>query len=312
MVHLSRLAALDLNLMVVLHALLAEANVTRAARRVSLSQSATSHALARLRQLFGDPLLVRSGRALRLTPRATRLLPTLERGLAEIESTVSGEPPFDPNATRRSFTIAMPDYGQAVLLGPLLARLQIAAPGVDLIVVGPPNPLEAMEAGSVDLAVTVRQAFGAGFSSRKLFSDGFVCMVRQRHPGVRGGTLSLKQYLSLGHVVVAPSGTPGSIVDTELNRRRLERRVAIRISSFLATPIIVSQSDLVTTGPERLLRQIVKLYPVRLLPPPLRLAGFELHLVWHSRLDHDPAHAWLRGITADAAAAEAIPRRRSE
>lgn len=299
MVHISGLAALDLNLMVALHALLTEANVTQAARRVALSQSATSHALARLRQLFGDPLLVRSGRQLKLTSRAMQLLPALERGLAEIESAVSGEPPFDPLTARRSFTIGMADYGQAVMLGPLLARLRQQAPGVDLTVLSPPNPFDLLEAGNLDLAVVVTGSVGPAFSARRLFSDGFVCMVRRGHPTV-GTALTMKQYLSLGHVVVAPTGTPGSMVDTELDRRRVERRVTVRISSFLAAPIVVSQTDLVTTGPERLLRPMVKRYPVRLLPPPLRLARFELSLAWHGRLDHDPAHAWLRGIIAEA------------
>lgn len=311
MVHVNPLAALDLNLLVVLQALLTEANVTRAARRVSLSQSATSHALGRLRQLYGDPLLVRAGRRLNLTPRAVRLLPALQRGLAEMQSAVSGEPPFDPRTARRGFTFGMADYGQAVLLGPLLARLHRAGPSIDLSVVSPPNPFEPMESGSLDLAVMPGAVVPAGFSARRLYSDGFVCMVRKQHPALRGPRLTMKQYLSLGHAVVAPAGTPGSIVDSELARRQLERRVALRISSFLAAPIVVSQSDLVTTGPERLLRPMVKRYPVRLLTPPLRLARFELHLVWHNRLDNDPAHAWLRGIITEAGQALDAPAART-
>src|SRR4051812_4402235 len=168
MVH-SPLAALDLNLMVVLQALLAERNVTRAARRVGLSQSAASHALGRLRQALGDPLLVRSGRRLDLTPRAVALLPPLERGLLELASAVVGEPRFDPRTARRSFTMSMADYGQAVLLPPVLARLRRQAPGFDLTVVAFPDTLELMDSGKVDLALLARIALPSGYTSRHLF-----------------------------------------------------------------------------------------------------------------------------------------------
>src|SRR5690349_6823765 len=124
MVHGASLAAVDLNLLVVLRALLTERHVTRAAARVGLSQSATSHALSRLRELYGDPLLVRRGRLLSLTPRAERLLPTLERGLSDLQTALDGEPQFDPATARRAFTLGMADYAQAVLLGPLLRELE--------------------------------------------------------------------------------------------------------------------------------------------------------------------------------------------
>jgi DNA-binding transcriptional LysR family regulator len=295
------LAALDLNLMVVLQAVLAERNVTRAARRVGLSQSAASHALARLRQLLGDPLLVRSGRRLDLTPRALALLPPLERGLAELASAVSGEPPFDARSARRSFTVAMADYGQAVLLAPVLRRLRRQAPGFDLSVVAFPNTLELMDAGTVDLALLARLPLPSGFASRSLFNDGFVCMVRRGHRAVTGARLSLRQYLALDHLVVSPAGSPGSMVDDELDRRGLTRRIAVRVSSFLAAPVVVTQSDLIGTGPERLLRPLAARFPIRLLRPPLRLPRFELDLVWHTRRDHDPAHRLLRDIVAAAA-----------
>jgi DNA-binding transcriptional LysR family regulator len=109
-------------------------------------------------------------------------------------------------------------------------------------------------------------------------------------------------FLALDHLVVAPAGSPGSIVDSELERRGLSRRVAARVSSFLVVPLLVSQSDLVSTGPERLLRRMKAHYPIHLLQPPLALPRFDLHMVWHARRDHDPAHAWLRGLLAHVAA----------
>jgi DNA-binding transcriptional LysR family regulator len=303
MLHMPSLSAVDLNLMVVLHALLSERNVTRASARLSLSQSATSHALARLRELFGDPLLVRSGRRLDLTARALALLPQLERGLGELEGTLTGEPAFDPRSARRTFTISMADYSQAVSLAPLLRRLRAEAPGIELSVVAFTNGLEMLEAGTADLAVFSDRPFPPGFSSAKLHSDGFVTMVRKRHPAVPAARrrLSLATFLALDHLVVAPAGSPGSMVDTELERRGLRRKVTVRISSFLTAPLVVSQTDLVSTGPERLLRDMVTRYPIRLLDPPLQLPRFDLILVWHARRDHDPSHTWLRQLLLDVA-----------
>jgi DNA-binding transcriptional LysR family regulator len=305
-VHATALSALDLNLLVVLQALLAERNVTRAARRVGLSQSAASHALGRLRQVLGDPLLVRSGRRLDLTPRAVALVPALERGLAELASAVSGEPLFDPRTARRSFTVAMADHGQAVLLAPVLARLRRQAPGFDLAVVGFPSSLELMDAGTVDLAVLASLPLPSGFTSRRLYSDGFVCIVRRGHPTVTGPRLSLRQYLALDHLVVAPAGSPGSMVDDQLERRGLARRIAVRVSSFLAAPVVVTQTDLVSTGPDRLLRPLAARFPIRVLAPPFRLPRFDLHLVWHTRRDHDPAHRLLRDVFVAASAEDAL------
>jgi len=294
MLHEPKLSALDLNLLVVLAALLEERHVTRAASRVGLSQSATSHALSRLRELYRDPLLVRSGRRLDLTPRAVELPPQLTRGLAELGGTLSGARAFEPLTARRSFSVGMADYVQALLLPPLLRLLTTHAPHVDIAISGFPNLVERLDDGSTDLAVLVGSELPKGLSSRKLFTDGFTCMVRKGHPQVRGTRLSMARYLSLSHVLVSPSGQGASYVDTELERRGLTRRIALRVSSFLIAPKVVTESDLVSTGPSRLLRVLAQRYPIRLLAPPLRLPRFDLYLVWHSRLDHDPAHAWLR------------------
>ncbi|HEY2405416.1 MAG TPA: LysR family transcriptional regulator [Polyangiaceae bacterium] len=295
--HPQSLSAIDLNLLVVLRALLGERHVTRAAKRVGLSQSATSHALARLRELYQDPLLVRSGRFLQLTPRALQLLPLLERGLGELESTVSREPPFEPSQARRAFTIGMADYGQALLVGPLLRAISSAAPYVDLSIVSFPNLSELLESGGIDLAVLVTGTASHAFPSQKLFSDGFLCMVARNHSEIKS-KLGLETYLRARHVLIAPTGQAGSFVDSELGRRGLERRIALRVSSFLAAPLVVADSDLVSTAPERLARAMAKRYPIRLLPPPLRIPRFELAQVWHPRWDNDPAHRWLRQIVA--------------
>lgn len=293
-VHTKTLASIDLNLLVVLRALLTERHVTRAASRLGLSQSATSHALSRLRELYDDPLLVRNGRTLQLTPRAARLLPSLERGLTDLQTAVDVEPGFDPRTARRAFTIGMADYTQAVLMGPLLRRLAVEAPDVTLNIVGFPNLRELIESGNLDLSLDVSgNKPPSTFLIHELFEEGFVCMVRRDHPVVKS-TLSLAQYLELRHLVVSPSGATGSYVDTELERLGHTRRIALRVSNFLIAPIVISKTDFINTMPTRLARQAAKDYPLRLLPAPFPVPKFSLRLVWHPRLDSDPAQRWLR------------------
>lgn len=291
------LSGIDLNLLVVLRALLTERHVTRAAARVGLSQSATSHALARLRELYADPLLVRSGRTLALTPRAARLLPALERGLGELEGAVAGEPEFDPATARRMFTLGISDYLQALVMGPLLRRLAVRAPGVDLCVVVFPNLRELLDTGAIDLAVSVPSSELRGASHQPLFDESFVCMVRRGHPHIKRAP-SLELYLAQRHLVIAPTGTPGSLIDTVLAQRGLERRIALRVTNFLIAPVVVCETDLINTMPARLARHLAKTYPLRLWPPPLELPTFEYGMYWHPRLEHDPAQRWLREFTA--------------
>lgn len=295
--HSQNLRNLDLNLLLVLQALLEERHVTRAAARLGLSQSATSHALARLRELYGDPLLVRSGRKLSLSPRATRLLPQLSRGLDELSAAVADEPAFDPSTARRGFKLGTSDYAQVVFLPRLLDRLSREAPFVDVHVNGSPNLSELLESGEIDLAIAPAP-FTRPIATHALFSDDFVCIVKRRGPLARG-KWSLKRYLEARHVVVAPTGTPGSLVDTVLSQRGLARQIAVHVPNFLVAPTIVAASDYVNTGPARLARLLSAMLPLTLLPPPLALPSFELKLAWHPRLEHDPAQRWLRELIID-------------
>jgi DNA-binding transcriptional LysR family regulator len=299
MVHVMSLSAVDLNLLVVLRALLTERHVTRAAARVGLSQSATSHALARLRELYGDPLLVRRGRALALTPRAERLLPTLERGLSDLKAAIDGEPEFEPKSARRSFTLGMADYLQAVVMGPLLRELGRLAPHVDLHVSNALGLEEQITAGNVDLGLQVSGRTHDGpLESQRLFEDEFVCLVRRDHPKI-GQKIGMQSYLAARHIVVAPSGTAGSLVDTELAARGLSRRVALRVANFLIAPIIVAETDFVNTMPKRLGMKLAERYGLRALPPPLELPRFGFLLLWHPRVDRDPAQRWLRELVVN-------------
>jgi DNA-binding transcriptional LysR family regulator len=157
---------------------------------------------------------------------------------------------------------------------------------------------EQISAGNVDLGLQVSgRTHDAQLKSLRLFEDEFVCLVRRDHPKI-GHKVSMHSYLAARHVVVAPSGTSGSMVDTELAARGLNRRVALRVTNFLIAPIVVAETDFVNTMPKRLGVKLAERYGLRALAPPLELPPFGFMLVWHPRLDMDPAQRWLRELIA--------------
>ncbi len=295
LVHLDRL---DLNLLLALDTLLEERSVTRAARRVGLTQPAMSRALSRLRASLADDLLVRSGRALAPTPRALALGPRLHRALERLEAAVVAEPRFDPAAARRTFHLATADYGMAVVVPLLLERLAVEAPQVDIVV----HPQaegddEALADGRLDALVVPRRRSPPGFVWTELLTDDRVCLVRRDHPTV-GKTLSLSQYCALGHVFVTPALQSSGIVDRALARRGLRRRVAVRVPSFLVAPLVVARSDLVATVAGRVARLFGDRFPVRALPAPVELPPVTVSLAWHERMRRDAGHVWFRRLVA--------------
>lgn len=299
-------ANIDLNLLVVLDALLAERHVTRAARRVGLTQSAASHALARLRLLLGDPLLVRgAGGAMVMTGRAAAIAPRLRRCLDDLAGALAGDAVFDPATARRTFRIATEDYAELILLPVLVELLAQEAPGVDLCIRQvEEDPTAFLAAGEVDSAIG---SFGtrpwpAGFYQKRLFDDSFRCVVRAGHPATRR-RLTLPRFLELGHVLVAPGGTRGGVVDDALARIGESRRTALLIPHFLVAPHVIAASDLVITLPSRVARVFAEPFSLAVLTPPLEVPGFTISLVWHERCRHDAGQRWLRKRLVELAAA---------
>ncbi len=296
-VHVRALAGVDLNLLVVLDALLAEKHVTRAAARIGLSQSAASHALARLRDLLDDPLLVRGPQGgLVPTARAEALEPALRRALDGLRDVLRGAPSFDPATARRSFRIGAGDYTELVLLPELVARLARDAPGVDLWIVPlPEDPAAALAAGELDLAIGVwtGSSWPAGFYQRALFDEDFRCVLRKGHPATRQ-KLTLVRYCELDHLLVAPRGTPGSRVDDILASLGRTRRVVVRVPHFLIAPHVIAASDLVVTIATGLARIYAEPLGLALLPTPFDMPGFTVSMAWHERAHADPGHKWLR------------------
>jgi DNA-binding transcriptional LysR family regulator len=295
--------SIDLNLAPVLHALLAERSVSRAAKRLGLSQSATSHALARLRGLLGDPLLVRSKEGLVPTPRALALEEPVERAIRSLEGTFLGRPSFEPKTARRRFVIATSDYVEIILLPGLISRLAEDAPGVDLSV----RPVEGgaddeLRRGEIDLVLTVLPEGAERSTLRwtRLLDDGFVCMMREGHP-LAQGELDVARFVSARHALIAPRGRPGGTVDQALAELGLARRVALSVPHFLVAPHVVARTDLVLTIARRIAEIFAGMLPLAIVESPLALPTFTIGMQWGERNDADPGHAWLRQRLLEAA-----------
>ncbi len=296
----------DLGLFVALDALLQEASVTGAARRLGLSTPAMSHALARVRERFGDPVLVRAGRRMVLTPRAEALRPRVRELLSEAGRLLRPERPFSARALEQTFVVHATDHVLTVLGVALDRAVRASAPGVSLRFA--PNVADdaaALREGKADLAVGIYDELPPELRTRRLFTDRFVCVVRAGHPAA-GGRLTAAEFARLEHVQIAPRGRAGGgHVDRELAARGLERRIARAVPYFLAGLSLVAETDYVLTVSERLARALGPRLGLRLLEPPLPLAPYALSLLWHSRFDGDEAHRWLREAFVGAAKASA-------
>jgi DNA-binding transcriptional LysR family regulator len=284
----------DLGQLTTLDALLQEGSVTGAARRLGLSTPAVSHALARLRERFDDPLLVRAGRNMVLTPRAEALREQVRDAVALAERVF--EPPhvFDPQRLERAFALSVTDYVM-VMLGPIFdALVGQRAPGLELRFI--PNAVddaERLRRGETDLAVGIYGELPPELKVRPLITDRFVCVVRADHPSV-GDALTLEEFIALDHVQVAPRGQPGGYLDELLEQRGLRRRVSRAVPFFQVALAMTARADYVLTISERIARALAPSLGLKILEPPLALKPFALSMVWHPRFDADAAHAWLR------------------
>lgn len=293
--HLVQLSAIDLNLLRVLGALLETGSVKDAARRLALSPSATSHALSRLRDALGDPILVRAGRSMVPTARAEALAPRVRRVLEDAEQIFVRREGFDPARLRRVFRILTNDYGELMVLAPLGATLAREAPGVDLYASGPPpgGVVEGLRSGEGDLAIGVFGELPPDIAKRRLFRDGFVTLLREGHPALRG-RWTRKRFAALDHVLVSPRGTPGGVIDTLLAESGLERRVARTVSSFFVAPHLLVDTDYVLTVSERVAARLAPGLGLVTRTPPVAPEGFHVSMVWHRRHDEDAEHRFLR------------------
>lgn len=290
---------IDLNLLVFFDTLLHERSVTRAAERMGLSQPAMSNALARLRRLLDDPLLVRTARGMEPTQRALSLQRPVQAALAQIETALAPAAAFDPAATQRLFSLMITDYAASVLLPGVSARLAREAPNVALNVLGSDaDSLKAVERGEVDFVIDRFDTLPDSFRSRLLWNDEFVCVLRKDHPALADG-LSLETYLKLDHILITRTGVGLGQTDEVLARRNLYRRIAVFTRHYQLPPQIVAASDLCATLPERIAHAHASSLPVEIVPPPFALPPFDIRMVWSPVAHYDRAHRWLRGLIGE-------------
>jgi DNA-binding transcriptional LysR family regulator len=282
------LRAVDLNLLVILDALLDEAHVTRAANRLGLSQPAMSNALERCRTLFADPLLERSKEGMRLSPKAQLLRPLIKNNLAQIQQLVLPEVP-DLTTLKQQVKLGMSDAVASLISRSLYQQLAEQAPGVDLIILpwhGSDQTLDALRQGDLDLAVSVFTELSPSFHCVELMQQGYLVMMRKDHPAA--ADFNLQQWLAYPHLMVSGRGQAYSSLDQKLAEMSLKRRVAMVVPSFLLIPDLLRHSELISLLPQRSVpvnwRQDFVCFT-----PPVAMESFPLHLASHIRRQHDPA-----------------------
>lgn len=296
-IHIMNLRAFDLNLLPVFEAILNEGNLTRAAEKLAMSQPAMSNALSRLRVALDDRLFVRTPRGMTPTPRARLMAEPARLALDLIQNMLRENTNFDYGSSARTFTIAVEDYGEAVIMPRFMDWLIEVAPGVRAKIRPERSAAlrEELKNGSVDLAIDYFRLRDEEFSNLPLMEDELVSMVRQAHP-VIGDSLTLDQYISLPHVVLT-QGRP--VVDRTLTKMGLKREIALEVPHFLSMPLIVKNSNLICTLPRRMAMLYAEYFRVKILKAPIKFPTVPIFLVWSQMLDNDPGHQWLRDSLRD-------------
>lgn len=292
------MAKLDLDWLSVFVEVYKTQSVSRAAQQLGIAQATGSIALGKLRRHFDDPLFVRTSRGMEPTPKAQAIYPQLNQALDCIDTARGTRSLFDPRDAQRRFRICITDISEIVLLPTLLNHLRRVAPGVGVdaekISIDSPRQLES---GVVDIAVGFMPDLEAGFYQQSLFAQDFVCLAADDHPRIRG-KLTRRGFLAEGHIVVTTSGTGHSIVDKVLARDGIERRIVLRLHSFLGVSRIVAQTELLVIVPRLLGETLASQERIQMLRPPVALPSYEVKQHWHERFHADAGNAWLRATMA--------------
>jgi len=288
----THLYQVDLNLLLALYALLDERHVTRAANRCFLSQSAMSRALERLQETFGDPLLIRSGRAYERTARGSELLKELETLLPRLERMLHGEE-FRPERSEERFRVALTDHASVTLMPPLLRKIRDEAPNVKIVTTpwGDQSYTD-LAAGRIDV-VLCAETSPPTLKSELLFKLDFVCVIGCKQT-FHSRKLTLEQYLRLPHVLVETLAGEQTLVDRPLAQLGIRRRVVHSLPFFVPSMFAVAYTDMAITLPRRLVTAVGTIPGVRLAEPPREIQPFPYFMTWHPRLTGEPQHAWFR------------------
>lgn len=267
--------------------------LTVVADRLGITQSAVSHSLRRLREVFDDELFVRQPTGVAPTRKALDLEPQL-RAIFEMAAAAVSRAVFDPATAGGQVRIAAPDYHTALLAGPVIRKVRAAAPNLQLSFrpLVRREALDALAAGDVDLAVGYFWKLPEGYAGKQLFDDGYAVIARRGHRAF-GPRATLKRYLEADHIVVSMDGTLNGIVDRTLAERGLRRRVVAAVPFFFTALSTVSRTDVIATVPGRLAASYAGAFSLQLLKPPLEIRPYRVSAVWHDRNARNPLTAWL-------------------
>lgn len=294
---------LDTHLLRVLCGVVTERSVSRTALRLNQTQPAISAALKRLREIFGDPLLVREKTGMVPTERALQLVEHARAALGEIDKLLGDLGEFDPYNTVQTFKIGSPDYLAAAFMADVVECLRRDAPQARLAVhaLGPEYDFErALAQGDLDIVIGNWPLPPERLHLSVLLEDDIVCLVSNRHPLVRDG-LTREQYLHASHVVPVPySITLRGVVETWLASLRLTRDARVVAQSFNLAPYLLPNTDLIFTTSHHFAQYYATLLPLAILPAPIDFPRMRFYQLWHDRTHRSPAHRWFRGLITEA------------
>ena len=301
------IARVDLNLLVYLDVLLRECNVTRAAEELGISQPAMSNSLRRLRDLFGDPILVRTSDGMTPTDRALELQPMVRKVLSAAEQAILPKTEFEPMESNRIFRIMASDYTESTLLPVLLRQLRKQEPNISLDIMTPSDvSFHDVERGKVDMVINRFDSLPQSFHQVHLWDDSFSCIMSANNP-VKD-RWSLESYLSSKHIWVSKTGmgvgvgmTPDDVqrlgwVDEALSKQGVKRDISLFTRHYQVALLLAEQDDLIVTIPSMSAKSIANSDKVVILDPPFEIERMRLKMVWSPLLQHDPGHRWLRQL----------------
>ncbi|MEJ8859804.1 LysR family transcriptional regulator [Variovorax robiniae] len=292
--HISRV---DLNLLVVLDTIYTEGGITKAAEKLHLTQPAISHALARLRDLFNDPLFERQGHKMVPTPLTKRLIDPLRGSLQSIGSLLNDTQSFEPAIAKKRFVIGLRDYMESTVMPPLMRALAIEAPEVEVSGVrANRRSLESeLAAGTLDVAVDVLLPLSDAVKVKRISVDGMAVVARKGHPAIHG-SVDLDTYLAQRHILVTSRRQGPGFEDIELRRMGVQRQVALRCQFYFAACRTVSETDFVLTMPESYAHMANRQFGNQVMAFPVPLSSMDAYMYWHASTDNDAANRWLRSV----------------
>lgn len=293
-------SSIDLNLLAVFQEVYRERQISAAARRLGLTQSAVSNALARLRRTFGDELFVRTAYGMQPTPLAQQMAEPIGAAMAQVALALSQRSRFDPATSIRRFTLAMTDVGEVYFMPVLIERCRSVAPHVEIASLRAHglSLKDDMETGRVDLAIGAFDDVSEALYHRALFRQRFVSMFRKDHPLAKG-KVDLARFVAAPHLIVDAAQSPYDRINGLLEKAGVTAGARFRVPHFTAVPYIVSTSELVVTVPQKLAESAASPFGLKWIEPPLALPTLQTNVFWHRRFNHDPGIQWLRGLIAD-------------